>query len=63
MQTEQTQRRQLLQELPDKGLLCLLMEIWLDMILQGYVVIQGFKMYVTENMKNTAKVRLLCFDS
>ena len=32
-QTEQTQTRQLLQKLPDHGLLCLLIEIWLDMIL------------------------------
>ena len=30
---KQTQIRQLLQELPDQGLLCLLMEILLDMIL------------------------------
>ena len=28
LQTEQIQIRQLLQELPDQGLLCLLMEIW-----------------------------------
>ena len=33
LQTEQTQIRQLLKELPDQGLLCLLKEIWLDMIL------------------------------
>ena len=28
LQTEQTRIRQLIQELPDHGLLCLLMEIW-----------------------------------
>ena len=33
LQTERTQIRQLCQELPDLGLLCLLMEIWLDMII------------------------------
>ena len=33
LQTEQTQIRQLLKELPNQGLLCFLMEMWLDMIL------------------------------
>ena len=34
MQREQTQLRQLLQELPDQGQLYLLMEIWLDLIIR-----------------------------
>ena len=33
LQTEQAQIRKLLWKLPDQGVLCLLMEKWLDMIL------------------------------
>ena len=53
MQTEQTQIRQLLEELPDQGLLCLLMEKYdisdptlVDLTINFFVLCANMKTYL-----------------